>query len=246
MTAPVFECTYRHVAYVITSLGIAVITLFAGMGAAIAFIEDGNTMTAVILCLVGGILVTIGVVVASAYAKHRWTLEANGVRIEESPKVPYMGLTRRRQIAFADIAAFRNIESGFDTVLEIATRDGNAYRIMAQAAVAAELQAFAEQVSSAAANVGHTPLAMTEGLSFWNRPAGLVVIVMMLIFTTAFAAAALLALFDGGLEIRARSGEMLAIVVLLPFGAAYLLYKSLTRRWRVLKLLAKTTPNAGN
>ena len=51
----------------------------------------------------------------------------------------------------------------------------------------------------------------------------------------AVGAGSLFALFGGGLIMRGRNGEALAIVVLLPFGAAYLLYKSLTRRWRVLK-----------
>jgi hypothetical protein len=182
---------------------------------------------------------------ASAYAAHRWTIEPGGIRIEEAPKVPLMGFTRRRLIAFADIAALRNIESGLDSVVEIAARDGNAYRIMAHGARGPELQAFAAQIAGAAAGAGHTPLAMTEGLSFWNRPSGLAVIVVMLILTLAFAGAALFALFDGGLTMRARNGEALAIVVLLPFGVAYLLYKSFTRRWRVLKLLAGERPAPG-
>jgi len=241
VTPPAFECTYRHVAFVLASLSILVVAMFAGIAAAIAFVGDGNTILTIILCLVGAIIVTVVAVMASAYAKHRWTIEPGGVRIEETPKVPFMGPTRRRLIAFADIAALRNVESGLDSVIEIATRDGNAYRVMAHGAEVPALQAFATQVAGAAASIGHTPLAMTEGLSFWNRPAGLVVIVVLLILTTALAAAALFALFDGGLEIRARSGEFLAIAVLLPFGVAYLLYKSLTRRWRVLKLLA--TPN---
>lgn len=243
MNPPAFECTYRHVAFVLTSICILAVAMFAGMAAAIAFVEDGNTILTIILYLVGAIVVTIAAVMASAYAKHRWTIEPGGVRIEETPKVPFMGRTRRRLIAFADIAAFRNVESGLDSVIEIATRDGNAYRVMAHGAEVSALQAFATQVTGAAASVGHTPLAMTEGLSFWNRPSGLVVIVVLLIFATAIAAAALFALFGGGLQIRARSGEFLAIAVLLPFGAAYLLYKSLTRRWRVLKQLAKETPD---
>ncbi len=243
MNPPAFECTYRHVPFVLTSICILVVAMFAGMAAAIAFVEDGDTILTIVLCLVGAVLVSIAAVMASAYAKHRWTIEASGVRIEETPKVPFMGRTRHRLIAFADIAAFRNVESGLDSVIEIATRDGNAYRVMAHGAEVHALQAFGTQIGTAAASVGHTPLAMTEGLSFWNRSAGLIVIVVLLIFATAIAVAALFALFDGGLQIRACSGEVLAIAVLLPFGAAYLLYRSLTRRWRVLKQLAEEAPN---
>lgn len=244
MNQPTFECTYRHVAFVLASISILLVTMFGGIAATIAFVEDGNTTTTILATLIGGVVVVMVLVLLSAYAKHRWTIEATGVRVDETPKVPFMGLTRRRLIAFTDIAAFRNVESGLDTIIEIATRDGNTYRVMAQPAGARDLQAFAAQVGAAAAGVGHTPLAMTEGLSFWNQPGGLAVIVVMLILAMAFAGAALVALFDGGLEIRARSGELLAIVVLLPFGAAYLLYKSLTRRWRVLKLLANERPGA--
>jgi hypothetical protein len=239
MNAPSFECTYRHVAFVLVSLCVLVVALFAGLAAAIAFIEDGNAVLSVVLWLVGAIVVLIGLTMAAAYAKHRWTLEPAGVRVEENPKVPPLGLPRRRLIAFADIAALCNVESAFDHVLEIATRDGKVYRLMGQGEAATHLQTFAAQIADASAKAGHTPPPLSEGLSFWNRPVGLALIIVMCVFTTAFAAAALFALFGGGLEVRARSGEALAIVVLLPFGAAYLLYKSLTRRRRVLKLLAK-------
>lgn len=240
MDAPSFACTYRHVAFVLVSLCMLLVALVAGIAAAIAFIEDGNTILSLILWLVGAIVVLIALTMAAAYAKHSWTLEAAGLRIEERPKVPPLGLVRRRLVAFADIAALRNVESGFDHVIEVAARDGNVYRLMARGEDAPQLQAFAAQIADASAKAGHTPPALSEGLSFWNRPAGLALIVVMLLFTTVFAGGALFALFDGGLNVRARTGEFLAIAVLLPFGVAYLLYKSLTRRWRVLKLLAKS------
>jgi hypothetical protein len=238
MSTEAFACTYRHVAFVLTSICVLLVVMIATIAAALTFIEDGNTSLSVVLYAVGGVVVLLALIMASAYATHRWAIEPAGIRIEEKPKIPFLGLTRRRLIAFADIVALRNVESGFDRVIEIATRDGNAYRVMANGTAVEGLQTFAAQIATASTAAGHTPLAMTEGLSFWNRPAGLALIVVMLIFTTIFAAAALFALFDGGLNVRARSGEMLAIAILLPFGAAYLLYRSLTRRWRVLKLLA--------
>lgn len=238
MSAQSYECTFRHVAFVLTSICAILVALFGGIAATIAFVEDGNTTLSIVLYLVGSIVVLLALVMASAYAKHGWTIEPAGIRIEERPKIPFLGLTRRRLIAFADIAALRNLESGLDRVIEIATRDGNAYRVMAHGEGVPALQAFAAQIATASTTAGHTPLAMIEGLSFWNRPAGLAVIVVMLLFVTLFAAAALFALFDGGLTVRARSAQILAIVILLPFGAAYLLYKSLTRRWRILKLLS--------
>lgn len=240
MMASAYECTFRHVAFVLVSLCVLLLAMFGGIAAAIAFIEDGDTILSVVLYLVGAVVLLMGLVMASAYADHRWTIEPAGIRVEERPKVPFMGLARTRTIAFADIAALGHIESGLDIVIEITARDGDAYRVMAHGAGVPDLQAFATQIATAAATAGHTPPAMSEGLSFWNRPVGLVVIVVMLIISLAFATATAWALFDGGFNsTTSRSGQFAGIALVLPFGAAYLFYKSLTRRWRVLKLLAK-------
>jgi hypothetical protein len=211
----------------------------AVMYGAFSYIEDGNTSLEIVLWTAGAVLVLIILAAASAYASHRWTIEATGIRVEEKPKVPFLGLSRTRTVAFTDIAALRHIESALDVVIEIATRDGKAYRLMAQSVAAQDLRSFAADLTAAAANAGRALPSMTEELSFWNRPEGLFMIVVMQVVTIAIAAATAWALFDGGLNPTARVGEFAGIAIALPFGVAYLLYKSLTRRWRVLKLLAK-------
>lgn len=239
MTAPAtFECQYRHVAFVLTSVCVLVLALLASAYASLTFIEDGNTALEVFLYAGGTIFVLIVLAAVAAFAKHRWTIEPTGIRIEEKPNVPFLGITRKRTIAFADIAALRRLESALDTVIEIATRDGNVYRVMAKGEYLPALETFAEQVATAAERVGHKPLPMTEGLSFWNRPAGFVVLAVLLIFALLIAVATGWALIGGGLA-QSRSGFFAVIALALPFGAIYLIYKSLTRRWRVLKLLAK-------
>jgi hypothetical protein len=239
MTAPAaFECQYRHVAFVLTSICVLILALFASVYASIALIEDNNTTLEVFLYAAGAILVLVILAAVAGFATHRWTIEPTGIRVEEKPKVPFLGITRKRTIAFADIAALRRLESALDIVIEIATRDGNVYRVMAKGEYLPALDAFAEQIRSAAESVGHKPLPMTEGLSFWNRPAGFVVLAVLLIFALLIAFATGWALLDGGLA-QSRSGYFAAIALALPFGAIYLIYKSLTRRWRVLKLLAK-------
>ncbi len=240
MTAPAtFECMYRHVAFVLTSICVLVLALFASSYASLAFIEDGNTSLEVFLYAGGTIFALIILAALAGFATHRWTLEPAGIRIEEKPKVPFLGITRKRTIAFADIAALRRLESALDIVIEIATRDGNVYRVMAKNEFVPALEAFAAQLRTAAESVGHKPLPMTEGLSFWNRPAGFVVLTVLLIFATLIAGATGWALLDGGLA-QSRSGFFAILALALPFGAIYLIYKSLTRRRRVLKLLAKT------
>ncbi|MDZ4739510.1 MAG: hypothetical protein SGJ03_06360 [Alphaproteobacteria bacterium] len=237
MSAPAYECTFRHVAFVLTSICVLMVVMFAGIAAAVTFIADGKTILSVILYLVGAIVVLVILAAVPAYATHRWTIEPTGIRIEEEPKIPFMGISRKRTIAFADIAALRHLESGLDIVIEIATRDGNAYRVMANGAGVPDLQAFAAQIASASATAGHKPLAMSDGMSFWNRPLGLIVLVVMMFFTLAFAGATAWALFGGGLG-TSRNGYYAVFVLALPFGVVYLLYKSLTRRRRVLRLLA--------
>ena len=81
---------------------------------------------------------------------------------------------------------------------------------------------------------------MTEGLSFWNRPAGFVVLVVMLALHAPLRRSDRV----GALRRRPRHVAqrlLRGIVLALPFGVVYLLYKSLTRRWRVLKLLSKSS-----
>jgi membrane protein YdbS with pleckstrin-like domain len=238
MTAPAtFECQYRHVAFVLTSVCVLVLALLASVYASIAFIEDGNTGLQVFLYAAGTIFVLVILAAVAGFATHRWTIEPTGIRIEEKPKDPFLGIARRRTIAFADIAALRHVESALDTVIEIATRDGNAYRVMAKGEFVPALKAFAEQIATAAESVGHKPLPMTEGLSFWNRPAGFVVLAVLLIFALLIAFATGWALLGGGLA-QSRSAFFAVVALFLPFGVIYLLYKSLTRRWRVLKLLS--------
>jgi len=239
MTAPVtFECMYRHVAFVITSVCVLILALFASVYASIAFIEDGNTSLEVFLYSAGTIFVLVILAALAGFATHRWTIEPTGIRIEETPKVPFLGITRKRAIAFADIAALRRLESALDIVIEIATRDGNVYRVMAKREFVPALEAFAEQIATTAESVGHKTLPMTEGLSFWNRPAGFVILAVMLIFALLIAVTTGWALLDGGLA-QSRNGFFAVVALGLPFGVIYLIYNSLTRRWRVLKLLAK-------
>jgi hypothetical protein len=241
MTQPTYESLFRRKEFAIVSLLLLVVGMFGAIALAVTFIEDGNDLLPVILWSIGLVLVGILFVLAAAFRVHRWTIEASGIRIEERQKVPLTGFTRRAFVAFADIAELRNLESGFDGVIELVARDGNLYRLMRHSVLARakepealpDLQAFAASLSQAIAAAGWSPVPLTEALSFWNRGAGLTVIVAFLIFSIAIAAATLWALLGGGLPYRPRIGEAIAIFLALPFGVGYLLHKSLKRRRRV-------------
>ena len=56
MSASAYECTFRHVAFVLTSICVLMVVMFAGIAAAVTFIADGKTILSVILYLVGAIV----------------------------------------------------------------------------------------------------------------------------------------------------------------------------------------------
>ena len=87
MSAPAYECTFRHVAFVLTSICVLMVAMFAGIAAAVTFIADGDTILSVILYLVGAIVVLVILAAVSAYATHRWTIEAD--------RHPHRGKARR-------------------------------------------------------------------------------------------------------------------------------------------------------
>ena len=241
-TGPSYEALYQNKELGISGMLLMVVAMLGVIGLAVAFIEDGNDALPVILGAIGAMVVGVIVLLLFLPRMHRWTIEANGVRIAERAKV--MGPRREGFVAFSDIAALRNLESGFDGVIELVTRDGKIWRLMRprsplvrSAALEAlpDLQAFGVRLSEAITQSGAKPVPMTEGLSFWNRGGGLAIIVGFLIFSIPLACLTLWALFDGGLEYRARMGEAIAIFVALPFGVGYMLHKSLKRRRRVLR-----------
>ena len=241
MPQPSYEALYQNKELGISGIFLLLVGMLGAIGLAVMFIEDGNDALPVILSAIGAMIVGIVVLLLFLPRVHRWTIEEKGVRIEERAKV--MGPRRGAFVAFADIATLRNLESGFDGVIEMVTRNSAIYRLMRPRSplirskaleALPDLQAFGTVLTQAIAASGAKPVAMTEGLSFWNRGGGLTVIVGLLIFTTALAGITLWALFDGDLEYRARQGEAIAIFVALPFGVAYMLHKSLKRRRRVL------------
>ena len=65
----------------------------------------------------------------------------------------------------------------------------------------------------------------------------------MLLVSLPIVAATAFALFDGGIKPgQPRGGQAIAIFLLLPVGAGYLMVKSLRRRRAVLASLRAATP----
>lgn len=227
----------------------------------------GGAMTLIILYarrpqLESMLFITAGVTVAGLlsiflvlFRRHRWTLKKDGVAIHERPKVPLTGLSHRAFVAYGDIIAFRDVQSGFDHLIEIVTRKGRRYR-MAQAMAQkkgerlplpdmnARLGDLAATIRAAAARAGHPLPATTQGLSFWNTIPGLGFIFFLLAISLVISGFVAWALLQGFTTRQPRGGETMAILLLLPIGAFILLRKMWRRRQEVLESLRQAGPVA--
>jgi len=230
----------------------AVVFIAVGITLAVIYMPEGNAGMYAILAVLGLAMVIIIAASLMAFRMHRWTIEAQGVRVDERPKVPLAGFRRRALVRFEDIAALSRVTSGLDSLIEITTRRGASYRLAPTYTPnpkgigipdPAGLENFAAAIQAAAQRAG-IPLPPTgEALSMWNKPVGLALQVLMFLIALAFAVGAGLTLLDGGaVTPRPRAGEMYAIALLLPVGAGYLLYRSLQRRKAVLRNLTAQVP----
>jgi hypothetical protein len=77
---------------------------------------------------------------------------------------------------------------------------------------------------------------VTDGLGFWNRPAGLTVQSIALLASLALAAVVLRGLWEGEIR-RVRTHDDAALPVVLPICIGWLLRRSWQRRRAVLKAM---------
>ncbi|WP_439572857.1 hypothetical protein [Phreatobacter sp.] len=236
----VYESTYRRSEVAVPALFGVVALVAAAAVAVVRLVEDRHLETAVIALAITTVLL-LGLVLVTAFRVHRWTVGPGGVEIHQRPRVPLTGLSRRICVPFPDIAAFRNVENGLDRLIEITTRAGQRFRLsqamtggpsdLARPDPGADLGAFAVAIRTAAERAGHGLPATAEGMSFWNGPIGLAFLAAMLAVSLVISGGVAFALWQGMTTgPRPRSGEAIAILLLLPVGAGYLLLRSLRRR----------------
>lgn len=243
-----YQATYRRAEFALPSL-VGVLALFlAGIWLVLQDPANPRFLDAM-LALLGATVLAALVILLSVFRVHRWTIETDGVRISERPRVPLTGWGRRASVPFADIRGIRRVEIGLDRLLEIVTSDGNRYRLpqaivaagagsRPQPSAAGDLETFAAALQTAARQAG-CELAATEGLSFWNTLPGIAFIVLLLGIACAIAAALAWALWNGMTTSQPRSGYAVAIALLLPVGAGWLLLKTIRRRRLVLATMTR-------
>lgn len=243
-----YEATYRRSELALPLLvGIAIMGGLA-LAAVIAWRPADRGFESLVLSAAGILVVALLSVFLVLFRRHRWTLQKDGIAIHERPKVPLTGIPHRAFVAWTDIIAFRDVESGFDYLIEIVTRQGRRYRMaqkmatrardrFARVDTTARLGDFKAAIRDAAASAGTTLPATTQGMSFWNTIPGLAFIAFLFAASLVISGGVLWALFQGLTTRQPRGGEAIAILLLLPVGAFILLRKMVCRRRAVLASL---------
>lgn len=241
------QALYRSLPRVLGGLLGSIALLFAGIAGAVVLAAPDQKFPFVIGSLCAFVLV-FAVCAMSALRRHRWTIEADAVLVEERPLVPLTGLRRLRRVAFGEIAALNNVSNGPDELLVLTTRAGERYllppvRKPGDGRVPwpdqQELAAFASRLQVAMTAAGDVAPTVTEALGFWNRAPGLALLGATFLASLAVAAAILWGLWEGAF-VRARTHEAAALLTALPILIGWFLRQCWRRRRSVMRAMRQS------
>lgn len=243
MAEPTHQALFRNTPLAFGGLMGAIALLVAGIAGAMLIATTGDQLLPLVLGTLGLFVLTAVVCMLAALRRHRWTIEADAVLVEERPLVPLTGRRRVRRVPFTAIAALSSVQNATDDLLTMITRDGERFALppglapgegLVRRPDQEGLAAFAGQLQAAMTAAGRAAPSVAEGLGFWNRPAGLTLLGIMLLASLALAVVALWGLWEGA-TVRHRGGEAVAILVMLPVGVGWILRRSWRRRRSVLQ-----------
>lgn len=243
MTAPAHHGLYRNTPLVLGGLLGAIAVLAGGIAAAMTIANTGDELLPLVFSALGAFVLISVASMLGALRRHRWTIDADAVLIEERPLVPLTGRRRVRHVPFGAITALSSVQNAADDLLTITTANGERFLLppglmpgqgLIRLPDQEGLAAFAGQLQSAMTAAGRTAPPVADGLGFWNRPAGLVMLSIAFVLSLALAAGALWGLWEGATT-RHRGGDAVAILVLLPVGVGWVLRRSWRRRRAVLR-----------
>ena len=250
MTAPTHQGLYRNAPLLFGGLLGAIALLAAEIAASLHIATTGDELLPLVFGTLGLFVLTAVVCMLLALRRHRWTVDAQAVLIEERPLVPLTGRRRARRVPFGEIAALSNVQNAVDDLLTLTTRDGERFVLppglapgdgLMRAPDQAGLDVFAGRLQAAIAATGAAAPPVADGLGFWNRPPGLALLGILLLASLALALMVLWGLWEGATA-RHRAGEAAAILVMLPVGVAWMLRRSWRRRRSVLRAARESRP----
>ena len=237
------EGLYRNSPLVLGGLLGSIALLVAGVAAAMQIATTGDELLPLMFGALGVFVLSATACMLGALRRHRWTIETRSVLIEERPLVPLTGRRRARRVPFDEIMSLSNVQNATDDLLTLTTRDGARFELppglapgkgLIRTPDQAGLDAFSRQLQAAMTSAGRAPPPVTDGLGFWNRPAGLGLLSIAFLTSLALAIIALWGMWEGA-GTRHRGGEAVAILVMLPVGVAWILRRSWRRRRSVLR-----------
>ena len=124
-----YRTTYRRIDVAVPAAFAMLIPFGLVMYVAMRPIPDGPVLLPLMFWDAG---LTIGCVVfigLNAFREHSWTIEANGLRIVERPKLRFAGATTHAAVRFDQILAVHRLEAGIDRYVDLITRAGKLYRM---------------------------------------------------------------------------------------------------------------------
>ena len=252
MNPPTHQGLYRNAPLIIGGLLGSIALLICGVAAAIQIAATGDELLPMIFATLGAFVFTFIVCMLAALRRHRWTVEADAVRVEELPLVPLTGLRRFRRVPFGSIARLSLVQNSADELLTMTTGTGERFVLppsllpgkgLVRLPDQAQLGVFAGRIRAAMETAGYAAPAVVDGMGFWNRPMGLALLSIAFLASVAMAVIALWGLWEGATT-RHRSGEATAIIVMLPVGVGWLLRRAWRRRRSVLRA-GQSTPAVG-
>jgi hypothetical protein len=98
------------------------------------------------------------------------------------------------------------------------------------------LAAFANQLQAAMTTAGLVAPPVTDGLGFWNRTPGLVLLSLAFVASLAVAALVLWGLWQGAI-VRVKTHEAAAVLVVLPIAVGWALRLCWRRRRAVMRAM---------
>lgn len=235
MTAPSHQALYRSLPLVLGGLLGSLLLLVAGIAGVLPIVAREQRL-ALALGMLGAFVLIFAMCALASMRRHRWTIDADSVLVEERPLVPLLGRRRRRRVPFDQIAALSTVSGGGDDLLALTTRDGEHFVLPPVRPDRQGLARFANRLQAAMSAAGRAAPPVTDGLGFWNRPSGLALASAVFLASLAVAAVILWGLWQGAI-VRVKTHEAAAFLVALPIALGWWLLRSWQRRRAVLRAI---------
>jgi hypothetical protein len=235
------QALYRNTALELSGFLVLLALLTAAITLTLKLAQDGEAVIRGVLGSLGVFVLLFIVLVLIGLRRHGWTIEPGHVLIQERPAVPFTGRRRAIRLPFGDVVRLARVQNGVEDVIELRARSGARYLLSPVARAAGrlpvydsgDLEAFAARLHAAILAAGHALPALADGMSFWNRPAGLGLLGVLLVLSLGISGMVLVGILGGGVSAKAGS-EAAAILVLLPVGVGWAVRRAWRRRRALL------------